>query len=153
MNFPHLGMNKVFFYFSSYRLKCKSRADLTWHTFVLLSQLRTTGKRQWVQLGLSRFHVARPLLWVTFVDFKVAWTGRSSTLEGGFWWPMGWGWVVWRNSPIFANNDKNCPGVELVWLLTNSDEVKLNSQNIDKRLTSLTLALFVSKTRWWRSGG
>ena len=44
-----------------------------------------------------------------------------------------------------AKNDKNDQVSELVWLLTNSDEVNLNSQNINKKLTSLTLALLVRK--------
>ena len=38
---------------------------------------------------------------------------------------------------ISKNGGKKCPMSELVWLLTNSDEMNLNSQNINKKFYKL----------------
>ena len=40
-----------------------------------------------------------------------------------------------------AKNDKIVQVSELVWLLTNSDEVNLNSQNINKKVDKLNAGL------------
>ena len=40
-------------------------------------------------------------------------------------------------SEFTANNDKIVQGLSLFWLLTNSDEVNLNSQKTDKRVDKL----------------
>jgi len=100
---------------------------------LLLGQLWTTGNHQRVQPGLFPGSASRGLRcgWLSGTGPVAVLRRRASC---GFLWLGRWTGGV---SEFTANNDTIVQGSSWVWLLTNSGEVNLNSQKIDKKVDKL----------------